>query len=138
MSEGSSRRRFLKGVATVLAAGTAAALPKATQRPASSDQAPPPGKPKNATVESRVKRIIVEHLGVDEAKVVPKARLAEDLGADSLDVVALMMACEAGFNIEIGYDEEQKLRTVEDLIQCVQRHLKPGKDASNRPSKPYC
>ena len=139
MGENPSRRRFLKRVTTVLAAGAAgAALPKAA-RPTSSPQATSPGKPKSASVEERVKRIVIEQLGVEEAEVVPKARLAEDLGADSLDVVELIMALEEAFDIEIEDGEAEKLKTVGDLIQCVQAHLKPAKEPGKQKpaSKPH-
>ncbi|HEY6290309.1 MAG TPA: acyl carrier protein [Terriglobia bacterium] len=135
MTEDPSRRRFLKRVTTALAAGASGAVsPKAAARARSAPQAAPQSKPKNATVEDRVKHIIVEHLGVDEAKVVPKARLAEDLGADSLDVVELLMACEEAFDIEIECGDEEKLRTVEDLVRYVQTHLKPPKDSGSKKS----
>jgi acyl carrier protein len=78
-----------------------------------------------------VKRIIVEHLGIDEAKVVPKARLAEDLGADSLDVVELVLALEEAFDIEIPEEEGEKLRTVNDVIRCVQSHVKTPKKSTD-------
>lgn len=66
--------------------------------------------------EARVKKIIVEHLNVDAEKVVPAADLQSDLGADSLDLVELIMACEEEFGIEIPEGDEDKLRTVDDVV----------------------
>lgn len=84
-------------------------------------------KPKTLSVELRVKKIIVEQLGVDEDKVVPKARFVEDLGADSLDTVELVMAFEEAFDIEIPDDDAEKIRTVQDAIDYIKAHMKPPK-----------
>ena len=64
----------------------------------------------------RVKKIIVEQLGVDEAKVVPEARFREDLGADSLDLVELIMAFEEEFGGEISDEEAQAIKTVGEAV----------------------
>jgi acyl carrier protein len=64
-----------------------------------------------ASVEERVKQIIVEQLGVDEAEVTPKASFVDDLGADSLDTVELVMAFEEAFDIEIPDEEAEKIQT---------------------------
>ena len=61
-----------------------------------------------ATVEERVKQIIVEQLGVDEAEVTPKASFVDDLGADSLDTVELVMAFEEAFDVEIPDEEAER------------------------------
>lgn len=68
------------------------------------------------TVFERVKKIIVDQLGVDEAKVVPEARFREDLGADSLDLVELIMAFEEEFGGEISDEEAQGIKTVGQAI----------------------
>ena len=67
------------------------------------------------TVE-RVKKIIVEHLGVDEAKVVESASFIDDLGADSLDTVELVMAFEDEFSCDIPDDAAEKIQTVKDVV----------------------
>ena len=80
----------------------------------------------SATTEDRVKQIIVSSLGVEESSVVPTARFIDDLGADSLDVVELMMQMEDTFNIDIPDEEAENLRTVDDAIQFVKRAEEMG------------
>ena len=75
-------------------------------------------------VEQKVKQIIVEQLGVDEAEVTPTASFVDDLGADSLDTVELVMAFEEGFNIEIPDEDAEKIQTVKDAITYIQSHAK--------------
>jgi len=70
----------------------------------------------------RVKKIIVELLGVDEAKVTPEARFREDLEADSLDLVELIMAFEDEFGGEISDEEAQKITTVGEAIKYLESH----------------
>lgn len=70
----------------------------------------------------RVKKIIVDLLGVDEAKVTPEARFREDLEADSLDLVELIMAFEDEFGGEISDEEAQKITTVGEAIQYLETH----------------
>jgi len=67
-------------------------------------------------VAAKIKQIVVEHLGVDEAKVTPEASFIDDLGADSLDTVELVMAFEEAFNVEIPEDAAEKIATVQDAI----------------------
>lgn len=67
-------------------------------------------------IAERVKKIVVEHLGVDEAKVTDNASFIDDLGADSLDTVELVMAFEEEFNVEIPDDAAEKIQTVADAI----------------------
>jgi len=67
----------------------------------------------------RVKKIVIEHLGVDEAKVSNEASFIDDLGADSLDTVELVMAFEEEFNIEIPDDAAEKILTVKDAISFI-------------------
>jgi acyl carrier protein len=71
------------------------------------------------TVEERVKRIIVEQLGVEEDEVLPAAKFIEDLGADSLDTVELVMAIEEDFDIEIPDEDAEKITTVGEAIQYI-------------------
>lgn len=75
-------------------------------------------------VEEKVKQIIVEQLGVDEAEVTPTASFVDDLGADSLDTVELVMAFEEGFAIEIPDEDAEKIATVKDAIDYIQAHAK--------------
>ena len=70
-------------------------------------------------IADRVKKIIAEQLGVDEAKVVPDASFVEDLGADSLDSVELVMALEEEFEQEIPDEDAQKILTVKNAIEYV-------------------
>jgi acyl carrier protein len=77
-----------------------------------------------AAVEERVKQIIVEQLGVDEAEVTPNASFVDDLGADSLDTVELVMAFEEAFDIEIPDEQAEKIRTVKDAIDYINTHSK--------------
>ncbi len=80
-----------------------------------------------ASVEERVKQIIVEQLGVDEAEVTPNASFVDDLGADSLDTVELVMAFEEAFEIEIPDEDAEKIRTVQDAISYIDQHTKAKK-----------
>jgi acyl carrier protein len=73
-------------------------------------------------IEEKVKSIIVEQLGVDEDEVTPAASFAEDLGADSLDQVELVMALEEEFNLEISDEEAEKIKTVQDAVNYIQAH----------------
>ncbi len=70
-------------------------------------------------IEERVKEIICEQLGVDEEEVNPNAKFIEDLGADSLDTVELVMAFEEEFDIEIPDEDAEKISTVGDAIQYI-------------------
>lgn len=71
----------------------------------------------------RVKAIIIDLLGVDESRVVPEARFREDLEADSLDLVELIMAIEEEFDGEISDEEAQKITTVGDAAAHIEQHL---------------
>jgi len=77
-----------------------------------------------ASVEERVKQIIVEQLGVDESEVTANASFVDDLGADSLDTVELVMAFEEAFTIEIPDEQAEKIRTVKDAIDYINAHAK--------------
>ena len=67
-------------------------------------------------IADKIKAIVVEHLGVEESKVTPEASFIDDLGADSLDTVELVMAFEEAFNVEIPEDAAEKIATVKDAI----------------------
>jgi len=71
-------------------------------------------------IAERVQKITVEHLDVDAAKVEPKASFIDDLGADSLDIVELVMAFEEEFDIEIPDDAAETIQTVGDAIKFIQ------------------
>ena len=75
----------------------------------------------SSDIEVRLKQIIVNQLGVEEASVVPKAKFIEDLGADSLDIVELVMAMEESFSIDIPDEEAENLRTVDDAVNFVKK-----------------
>jgi acyl carrier protein len=77
-----------------------------------------------ASIEDKVKNIIVEQLGVDEKEVKPEAHFVDDLGADSLDVVELVMALEEEFKIEISDEDAEKLTTVKQAIDYIGAHAK--------------
>lgn len=74
-----------------------------------------------AAVEEKVKQIIVEQLGVDEGEVTPTASFVDDLGADSLDTVELVMALEEAFNIEIPDEDAENIRTVKDAVEYIEK-----------------
>ncbi|HEU0301789.1 MAG TPA: acyl carrier protein [Longimicrobium sp.] len=75
-----------------------------------------------ADIEAKVKEIIINELGVDAEKVTAEASFVEDLGADSLDTVELVMAFEEEFGMEIPDEEAEKLRTVGDAIAYIQNN----------------
>ena len=76
----------------------------------------------NSNIEESVKKIIVEQLGVKPEDVVPEASFVDDLGADSLDTVELVMALEEGFEIEIPDEEAEKINTVQAAIDYIKAH----------------
>ncbi len=76
-------------------------------------------------IEARVKNIIIDLLGVDEEQVVSTARFREELEADSLDLVELIMAFEEEFNGEISDEEAQKITTVGEAVSYISEHM-PG------------
>ena len=69
-----------------------------------------------SNVEEQVKKIVVDHLGIEEAKVKPEAKFIDDLGADSLDTVELVMAFEEAFDVEIPDEKAETILTVGDAI----------------------
>ncbi|MFK7890012.1 MAG: acyl carrier protein [Granulosicoccus sp.] len=76
-----------------------------------------------SSIDERVKKIVVEQLGVKEEEVTTKASFVEDLGADSLDTVELVMALEEEFECEIPDEEAEKITTVEQAIDYVNAHI---------------
>jgi len=72
------------------------------------------------TVEQKVKQIIVEQLGVDEAQVDNNASFVDDLGADSLDIVELVMAFEEAFDLDIPDEDAEKITTVKDAVSYIE------------------
>ena len=80
-----------------------------------------------ASVEERVKQIIVEQLGVDEGEVTPNASFVDDLGADSLDTVELVMAFEEAFGIEIPDEDAEKISTVKAAIDYIEKNASAKK-----------
>ena len=75
-------------------------------------------------VAEKVKKMIVEQLGVNESEVVPEAKFIDDLGADSLDIVELVMALEDEYGIEISDEDAEKIETVGDAIRYIEEHIK--------------
>jgi acyl carrier protein len=75
-------------------------------------------------VAEKVKQIIVEQLGVDENQVEPSASFVDDLGADSLDIVELVMAFEEAFGLEIPDEDAEKIKTVKDAIDYIESKKK--------------
>lgn len=78
----------------------------------------------DASVEQKVKSIIAEQLGVGEDEIKPESSFIEDLGADSLDIVELVMAMEEEFEVEIPDEEAEHIKTVGDAINYVNTHKK--------------
>jgi acyl carrier protein len=76
-----------------------------------------------ATVKERVIKIVADQLGVEEEKIVPEASFVDDLGADSLDTVELVMALEEEFGAEIPDEEAEKITTVQEAIEYIEKGL---------------
>ena len=73
-----------------------------------------------SNIEDQVKQIVVDHLGIDESKVTPDSKFIDDLGADSLDTVELVMAFEEKFEIEIPDDAAETIQTVQNAIDFIE------------------
>ena len=71
-------------------------------------------------IETQVKQIVVDHLGIEESKVTPESKFIDDLGADSLDTVELVMAFEEKFGIEIPDDAAETIQTVQNAIDFIE------------------
>ncbi len=76
-----------------------------------------------STVEARVKKIVIEQLGVKEEDLKPEASFVEDLGADSLDTVELVMALEEEFETEIPDEKAEKIATIKDAVEYIESNL---------------
>jgi acyl carrier protein len=76
------------------------------------------------TVSERLKKIIVDQLGVDESEVVPSASFVEDLNADSLDLVELIMSLEEEFKVQISDEDAEKITTVQEADDYIEEHLR--------------
>ena len=79
------------------------------------------------TVEQRVKKIVAEQLGVNEETVKPESTFVDDLGADSLDTVELVMAFEEEFGIEIPDEDAEKITRVKEAVEYIESHAKSKK-----------
>ena len=79
-----------------------------------------------STIKERVMKLVCEQLGVKEEEVTPEASFVEDLGADSLDTVELVMALEEEFETEIPDDEAEKITTVKEAMDYVEAHTQSG------------
>jgi acyl carrier protein len=77
-----------------------------------------------ASIDERLKKIIVDQLGVDEAEVVPNASFVEDLNADSLDLVELIMSLEEEFKVQISDEDAEKITTVQEAQDYIEEHLR--------------
>jgi len=75
-----------------------------------------------ATVETRIKEIVCEQLGVSDNEVTLQASFIDDLGADSLDIVELVMALEEEYEIEISDEDAEKIKTVQDVVTYIEGH----------------
>lgn len=76
-----------------------------------------------ADVQDRVKKIVIEQLGVEEEQVTETASFVEDLGADSLDTVEMVMAFETEFNLEIPDEDAEKIQNVKDAVDYIQKRV---------------
>jgi acyl carrier protein len=76
------------------------------------------------TIAERLKKIIVDQLGVDESEVVPTASFVEDLNADSLDLVELIMSLEEEFKLQISDEDAEKITTVQEAEDYIEEHLR--------------
>jgi len=120
-----SRRKFLissmaSSVAVILATGETIAQGQPSQEKKTETHSSDP-------IEDKVKQIIVDHLSVDPAAVIPSARIMADLGADSLDAVEIILTLEKEFDIHIRDEDVVKLYTVKDVVDYVRSRVKSQK-----------
>ena len=80
--------------------------------------------PDTQNIRERLKKIIVDQLGVDESEVVPNASFVEDLNADSLDLVELIMSLEEEFKLQISDEDAEKITTVQEAEDYIEEHLR--------------
>jgi acyl carrier protein len=80
--------------------------------------------PDTQNIRERLKKIIVDQLGVDESEVVPSASFVEDLNADSLDLVELIMSLEEEFKVQISDEDAEKITTVQEAEDYIEEHLR--------------
>ena len=99
-----------------------ALLPRSTDIPRTHIYPRREGKPAMENIEQRVKKIVAEQLGVNEAEIKNESSFVDDLGADSLDTVELVMALEEEFETEIPDEEAEKIATVQQAIDYVKAH----------------
>ncbi|WP_039763594.1 MULTISPECIES: acyl carrier protein [unclassified Caldicellulosiruptor] len=76
----------------------------------------------NSEIFEKVKKIIADKLDIEEDKITPESSFLDDLGADSLDIVELIMELEEEFNIEIPDEDAEKIRTVADAVKYIEEH----------------
>jgi len=105
--------------------------PTASRANVAPSPSPSVQQPLKGDIDARVAHILVDQLGVDEKEIKPTARLADDLGADDLDQVEVMMRLEDEFRIEIPDQDAEKLKTVGDLVNYIKKKMQPQK-----PTKP--
>jgi acyl carrier protein len=78
----------------------------------------------SSTIQDRLKKIIVDQLGVDESEAVPSASFVEDLNADSLDLVELIMSLEEEFKLQISDEDAEKITTVQEAEDYIEEHMR--------------
>jgi len=89
--------------------------------------------PKPQDIKSEVRRIIAERLAIEESRITPNAHFIDDLGADSLGLVELVLAFEEAFDIDISDDDAERIRKVKDVYRYVDRALAAGMISSHPP-----
>ena len=111
-------------VSTLSAGASGVAIDGGGQSGPRTDNTVPAQTAPEASVADQVKKIVIEHLGVEEKQVTPGARFIEDLHADSLDTVELVMAFEEQFSIEIPDEDACRIKTIGDAVDYLEAHAK--------------